>query len=498
MLFFAPCLLLPLSFALADSIPRISSSTLVSCLKSNGLNVEVSQNSTWHTSTSAFNARFHYDPSVIVYPINTTHVSTSIQCAARFGVHVSALSGGHSYSASGYGSKNGALVIMFRDMAQINYRSSDGTATIQPGARLGDVALELSEKYGRAMAHGVCPYVGIGGHAGFGGWGLSSRSWGLLIDQVVAADLVLANGTAVQVSNTQNAELFWAIRGAASSFGVVTQYTFKTQQAPNTVIRFSYSFNNPDLSAVQFAKLVGSYQIWGRGAPKELGIEANVWEGGKVVELGGYYMGSLSDFGSIAASLLLATGPPSSTYVQERSWVAALMEVEGGSPLSTKGTPDTHDTFFAKSLVVPTASPLTDAALSALGTYFAETQVPNTLSWFIQFELWGGGNSVISSLPSDETAYPHRAHLWTIQFYARSTTVWPEQGTAFVNGMVSAITNSMDGTTFGAYANYLDPVLEGWQHKYYAGNYARLAALQTKFDPHGVFMKAQNIGAPDF
>ncbi|KAJ6594354.1 FAD-binding domain-containing protein [Mycena capillaripes] len=476
---------------------HLSASTLVSCLNSNGLKVEVSQNSTWQTSTSAFNTRFHYSPGAIVYPTQTSDVAKAVQCAARSGVRVSALSGGHSYSASGYGSQNGALVIMFRDMMQISYRSSDETATIQPGARLGDIALELNDKYGRALAHGVCPYVGIGGHAGFGGWGFASRNWGLLIDQVVAAELVLANGTVVQVSKTQYSDLFWALRGAASSFGIVTQYTLKTHQAPATVVRYSYSFNNPNLSVDEFARLLDSYQTWGRTAPKELGIEANVWQGGKVVELGGYYMGSLSDFKVLSGSLLLATGPPNTTYVQERSWVTALVEVNGGSSLSTKGKPDTHDTFFAKSLVIPTASPLTKTALSALAKHFATTQIPSTLSWFIQFELWGGGNSAISSLPSTATAYPHRAHLWTIQFYARSTSGWPAQGTAFVNGMVSSITDSMKGTTFGAYANYLDPLLDGWRDKYYATNYGRLATLQKQVDPQGVFMKAQNIGAPE-
>ncbi|KAF7357763.1 FAD-binding domain-containing protein [Mycena venus] len=493
MLALASTLSLTLAFVLANA----SGGSLVSCLTNNGLRIEVSQNSTWHASTTPFNTRFHFSPSALVYPTQTSDVSKAIQCAVNFGVRVSPLSGGHSYSASGYGSQDGTLVISFRDMAHISYQSSEETVTIQPGARLGDVALELHDKYGRALAHGVCPYVGIGGHAAFGGWGFSSRNWGLLIDQVEAAELVLANGTVVHLSNTQNPDLFWAIRGAASSFGIVTEYTLKTHPVPLSVIRYSYTFSNPDLSADRFAKLLGSYQTWGRTAPKELGIEANVWQGGKV-EIGGYYMGSLFDFNRLAGSLLRTTGLPNATYVQERSWLVALTEVNGGSPLSTKGKSDAHDTFFAKSLVVPTASPLTATALSALATYFANTKIPNTLSWFIQFELWGGGNSAISSLPSDATAYPHRAHLWTIQFYARSSTAWPTEGTVFVNGMVSSITDHMKGTTFGAYANYLDPLLKGWHDKYYAGNYPRLAALQKQVDPHGVFQKAQNIGAPDF
>jgi hypothetical protein len=146
---------------------------------------------------------------------------------------------------------------------------------------------------------------------------------------------------------------------------------------------------------------------------------------------------------------------------------------------------------------VPTRSPLTSAAFSALANYVASTQIPSTLSWFIQFELWGGGNSAISSIPANATAYPHRAHLWTIQFYARSTDAWTASGTAFVNGLVGAITDNMPGTALSAYANYLDPELAGWRSKYYGGNYARLAEIQKIVDPQDLFLKAPTIGAPD-
>ncbi|KAJ7121099.1 hypothetical protein C8R44DRAFT_877406 [Mycena epipterygia] len=160
-----------------------------------------------------FNTRFHYCPSAIIYPAQTSGVSKAVKCAVQFGVPVSALSGGHSFTASGYGSQNGTLVIVFCDMAQINYRSSDKTASVQPGARFGDVALELN-KNGRAMAHGAADGVGIGGHTGFDRWGPLSRNWGFLIDQVESAVLVLADGAVVEVGKTQIRIYFgWASLG---------------------------------------------------------------------------------------------------------------------------------------------------------------------------------------------------------------------------------------------------------------------------------------------
>ncbi|KAJ6574991.1 FAD-binding domain-containing protein [Mycena capillaripes] len=488
-------LLLFLAAALANSV---QAATLASCLADSGLNFEDSQNPNWQNSTTPYNTRFHYNPSARVYPIQTIDVSKAIQCAQKYGVHVSALSGGHSYSASGFGSRNGTLVIDFRDMTQVgDYSPSDETVTVQPGIHLGDMALELYDKYGRAVAHGQCPYVGLGGHACNGGWGLGSRSWGLVIDQTIGAELVFANGTIARVSQTENSEIFWAIRGGGSAFGIVTQFTLKTHKAPDTVVRFAFNFLDLDRSPDRFARVLSAYQDWSRAAPKEMGIVANVWQGGKDIEMAGYYMGSRKDFDGTTASLLNATGEPSATYVQERGWIPALMEAAGGTNLSTKGTPDIHDTFYAKSLVVSKDSPLTSDSFVALAKYFTTASVPNTFSWFIQFELWGGGDSVISSVHANATAYPHRNHHWTCQFYGRTTGPWFPQGTAYVNGLVNSITNSMQGTRFGAYANYLDPELDGWRGKYYAGNYARLAKIQEDVDPYQLFMKPQNIGAPD-
>ncbi|KAF7321863.1 FAD-binding domain-containing protein [Mycena kentingensis (nom. inval.)] len=472
-----------------------------------GLNIEGPGNKTWAGSITAYNERLHYTPTLIVYPRSAMEVSAAVTCAAAQAppkVSVSALSGGHSYAAGGYGARDGSLVLNMREMTGMVYNAADGTASVQPGARLGDVAIWLKVSAGRAMAHGVCAYVGIGGHSGLGGFGYASRNWGLLIDQVVGADVVLANGTLVHASKTQNSELFWAIRGAAPSFGIVTQYTYMTHPEPPNVVRFSYSFSNPTLSATKFAAVIRGYQKWVLTVPKELGIGANVWDTGKTVEIGGFYMGSEDEFKTLIAGLLKETGEPNGKYMQVVSWLDALTQVNGGQWLDTTTKPDTHDTFYAKSLVVPESAPLTDSALTALfvAATKPKTSNPSSLSWFIQFEAWGGGNSAISAIPSNATAYPHRSHLFTMQLYATTGAggKWPAQGNAFVNGMVNAITGAKDmlQVKFGAYANYIDPELHGWREMYYAGNYGRLDKLRKVLDPRGVFMKPQNIGAPDF
>ena len=93
------------------------------------------------------------------------------------------------------------------------------------------------------MAHGTCPYVGIGGHAGQGGFGIPSRYWGLLADQVTSIEIVTADGAIRTASNTENADLFWAAMGAGANFGIITQFTTETHAAVDSVA-FSYSFTN--------------------------------------------------------------------------------------------------------------------------------------------------------------------------------------------------------------------------------------------------------------
>ncbi|KAK1230672.1 hypothetical protein PQX77_006226 [Marasmius sp. AFHP31] len=103
----------------------------------------------------------------------------------------------HSYIANGLGGKNGTLVVDMSNMKGLSVDSASKVATIETGNRLGEVAVGLNEK-GTALPHGTCPYVGIGGHSAFGGFGYTSRMWGLTIDTIKAVNTVLANGTSVR------------------------------------------------------------------------------------------------------------------------------------------------------------------------------------------------------------------------------------------------------------------------------------------------------------
>ena len=141
-------------------------------------------------------------------------VQVAVKCGANTQTPVVARSGGHSYAAYGVGGQDGSLVVDLSALKNITYANDHQQATVQTGNRLGDVAVNLWNNGQRALPHGTCPNVGSGGHTSYGGFGFLSRFGGLLLDRVVSAEVVLANGTVVTASKDSHADLFWVSRSS--------------------------------------------------------------------------------------------------------------------------------------------------------------------------------------------------------------------------------------------------------------------------------------------
>ena len=100
------------------------------------------------------------------------------------------------------------MVVDLRRFQGVTVDEATGIASVGGGLRLGNMALALNDK-GRALAHGTCAGVGVGGHFTLGGYGYTSRAWGMALDQIVGLDVVKADGTIVYVSTNENADLFY-------------------------------------------------------------------------------------------------------------------------------------------------------------------------------------------------------------------------------------------------------------------------------------------------
>lgn len=490
-----------LLLTVASITGRIACQDLKSDLTGAGLTALFPGDSGYQDASKAYNLRFNVSPAAVVYPESAQQVAAAIQAGASTHTQVVARSGGHSYIANGVGGKNGALVIDLSKLKNITVDNNAGTAVIQTGNRLGDVAQALNDQ-GRALPHGTCPYVGVGGHASFGGFGFASRMWGLTIDHIISAEVVLANGTIVTASNTTNSDLFWAMRGAGSSFGITTAFTFATEPVPSSALVFSYSWNA--VNATALAHIISAYQSFVQtDIPATFDAELTLGKGGSsntasVEFVGGWY-GKPADLNSTVKPFLDQIPQKPTVSITGGTWLESLESLAGSDTLSTSA-PDETDTFYAKSLMTPENSPMSAAAINAFASYLTHQGYTSNTNWFTQIELYGGPNSAINAVPLDATSFASRSTLFTIQFYASSSNYsppYPNVGFSFLDAMVASIVdNSPSDWAYGAYTNYIEDKLNNSQALYYGSHYERLQSIKKEVDPNNVFNFLTSIAEP--
>ncbi|KAI0706913.1 FAD-binding domain-containing protein [Cerioporus squamosus] len=486
-----------------SSLQNRANSSFLDCLEGAGLDPVVQGESDYATDAAPFNLRFDWKPAALVYPNDSAGVAAAVKCGAANGIKVNARSGGHSYAAFALGGEDGHLTV---DLNNLRHLSVSGdTATIGAGNRLGDVALYLWENGQRAMAHGTCPYVGIGGHAGQGGFGLPSRAWGILADQVQSLEIVTADGSIRTASRSENSDLFWAATGAGASFGIIISYTTVTHEALDSVA-FSYTFAN--YGAAEASKGLQAWQKFANDPSKpldvSLGLQAHVAPGdspsGVVFSVSGQYYGAdEAKVNATMAPLLAELGEPSATFMQAQDWITSVLYLAGTTGLDSLNTtlaPDTHDDFYATSTFVSLDEPLGAPSTDAVMEYFYGPGATSKVAWFVIFDLWGGGDSVINKVGADYNAFNARDALYSIQYYGTiPSSVSDADGIAFIQGMKGAIEDNQPQTFFKEYVNYIDSTYSAdvAHKKYYPTHTARLTELKDKYDPNRVIHHPQDF-----
>ncbi|KDN34598.1 hypothetical protein RSAG8_12297, partial [Rhizoctonia solani AG-8 WAC10335] len=458
-----------------------ASGSLRACLQNGSPSdaVLIPSSTGYNTSRLAnINARISYFPAAIVFPNTAQDVQKYIKCGASSGVAVVGRSGGHSYASYGVGGKDGSLVIDLSKMKAVAVDAS-GSAQIQTGNRVGEIAQKLWDNGQRALPHGVCPYVGSGGHTAFGGFGPFSRYAGLLHDHVTSAEIVLANGTLTTASATENPDLFWALRGAGASYGIVTEWTFSTLAAPPTVISYKVDYTATVLTVEQARELLKNWQMIALSAPDNLSVIFNLY-----LEFRGTYYGTEVEFNVLSSNWSSIYNPGNFTY-KANNWYDGLVALSG--PLSTS-EPETSINFFAKSIF--TKSAITTAQWDRLFGFIGEEGLDVDVDWFIEFDRYGGA---VSKQAPDYTAFAHRDAVISLQFFAGVTPdPLPADGVPYLNKLA----NVVDPNPKAAYANYVDPTLTPaqWKQQYFAGHYPRLVSIKRTVDPKNVFRFPQSIG----
>ncbi|KAK6519225.1 hypothetical protein TWF281_003061 [Arthrobotrys megalospora] len=479
-----------------DLLPR---ETFVDCLSAGKVPMVLQSSANFGQLASAYNLRLKPKPLVVTIPTTTTHVSNTVKCAKKYRLHVSARGGGHSYSAQGLGGIDGSVVIDLQNFHDVKYDPKTTWAEVGGGARLGNIARKLYDQARRGIPHGTCPAVGMG-HPSLGGFGISSRYWGLMVDQIMQVQVVTADGSLKIAKNNYNGDLFWALKGAAPSFGIITRFWFKTYAVPENIVNYSYRFTGLT-SPAQAADAFMTIQTFARNASKELGLGVSLWGNGIGFELSGAYYGkSQAQFNTLFQPLLNKLPPYSSSTLETKGWIDTLLRFAGSSTLSVPETGyNEHTTFYAKSLVTSNRAPVERQSMLNFFTYAANQGVSASnqgLPWFVIINLYGGGNSAITN-PAllKESSYGHRDTLWNFQFYTTLSNGFsiPTNDAAikFLTGFDSGVRRSGDFS----YVNYADPTYSRSQAQrlYYGKQLTQLSLVKKKWDKDQVFWYPQSI-----
>lgn len=398
-------------------------------------------------------------PGLVLRPSSASEVGEALGFARAQEVPLAIRSGGHSMA--GASTNDGGVVV---NLSRLNRVSVLDTATrrvrVEAGARWSEVASAL-QPYGLAISSGDYGGVGVGGLATAGGIGFLGREHGLTIDHVVAADVVLADGTLVRTDAEQHPELFWAVRGAGAAFGVVTAFEFIARPVADVVFA-QMVYDATDLP--------GLLQRWGsvvEDAPREL--TSFLYAGSRQAQLMAVFDGA-DDAAAIAALTPLLDVAPVLGQSAQRAPYAALVHAddapyEGGGaigPLLSNG--------FAEHLTPELTGEIAEALRSGV------TQ------WLSIRAVGGAVNDVAASA----TAFAHRHQNFSVADIGRREREY------------LAYWDRMRKLTEGLYVNFeTDPRPERLHDAFPGETLRRLRQAKAKYDPDDVFDQAIKLAVAD-
>jgi len=400
-------------------------------------------------------------PQEVVPCETAADVAAALDVARRSGLPVAVRSGGHCFA--GRSSTDGILI----DVSPMSsVLVGDGAATVGAGALLGDL-YDALDAHGRTIAGGCGPEVGIAGLTLGGGLGILGRRYGLTCDQLVAAQVVLADGSVVECDEERESELFWALRGAGGGqFGVVCRFEFKTLPAPRvTTLDLAWPLRHT-------VAAIAAWQAWSPDAPDELAASLVIAED---VHLFGAMIGGEAP--PLDTFVARVGADPSSAALHELPYREAKRHLaEHGPAEGPAGHLYTKSEFFRGSLPADAIAALVDH-LSAPGPFRV-----------LDLSPWGGAYNRVAP---DATAFAHRAERFLLKHDVVVTS--PQDAPAARQWLARSWEIVHPFGSGGVYPNFPDPDLEDPLHAYHGGNLDRLRRVKARYDPDGLFSFAQSV-----
>jgi FAD/FMN-containing dehydrogenase len=418
-------------------------------------------------------------PALIVRCTGAADVVDAVNFAREHELLLSVKGGGHN--VAGNAVNDGGLVIDLSGMNGVHVDPSTGRVRAAGGATWGDCDRE-SQLFGLAVPGGVVSTTGVAGLTLHGGLGHMRRKYGLSIDSLLSVDIVTADGQLRGASSTENEDLFWAVRGAGSNFGVVTSFEFQAYPLGPMVAVGAVFY-----PLEQGKEILTAWRDHMAGAPEELSsvaISVSVppvepfppeLHGTPVIIVVGVYSGSVED-GEPVVQPLRELGEPVLDLSGPWPWLGLQ---SGFDALFPKG-----GLYYWKSRAL---AELSGAAIDDILEFAARRPTPLT-----DIVVWHHGGAM-TLLDDSETAYAGR----DAGFLATAEVSWtdPAQSDeciAFGREVWAALDRHSTG---GVYLNFpgLGEEKDALVRAGYGPNYERLAELKAKYDPANLFRMNLNI-----
>lgn len=410
-------------------------------------------------------------PGLIAQCRSTQDVVAAVRLARERGLEVAIRGGGHN--VAGRATIDGGLMIDLSPMKFVEVDPKLRVAVAGGGVTWAEFN-QATQQHGLATTGGAISTTGVAGLTLGGGWGWLQGKHGLALDNLLSVEIVLADGSAVKASLTENPDLFWAVRGAGANFGVVTSLTFQLHPVGPLVVGglVAHPFDHA-------SEVLHYYREFARSMPDGLSLVAGVLHardgsGAKLVAIIAGWCGSVVD-GEAAVRPLKEFGQPVMDALGPIQYVELNQMLDGGFP---KGALSYWKSTFVREI--------SDQAIDTVIDVFADCPAPMSS---ILFERWHGATQRVAP---DATAYALRElgdNLLILSGWLDPALT--ESGIAWARAAYAALAPFRAS---GNYVNYLgDDATAADVAAAYGSNYARLVRLKAKYDPGNFFHMNQNI-----
>ncbi|WP_343674852.1 FAD-binding oxidoreductase [Paraburkholderia heleia] len=457
-----------------SSLSRESIATLKSALRGVALQPG---DAAYEEARQIWNAMIERRPALIVRCRGCADVRQAVALARESGLPLAVRGGGHNIAGSAL--CDGGIVIDLSPMKSVRVEPAARRAYVEPGATLHDFDHE-AQAFGLATPLGINSTTGVAGLTLGGGFGWLSRRFGMSVDNLVAADVVTADGNLLRASAKENTDLFWALRGGGGNFGVVTMFEFSLHAVGPEIYGglVVLPFDAAKEALTHYREAVDAMpedlSVWSvsRLAPPLPFLPPEV-HGKPVIVFAICYSGPPEN-GPNAVDAVRRFGKPCGEHLGPMPYAAWQQAFD---PLLTPGARN----YWKSHNLAALPDGLIDTLIDAIATLPS----PECEIFFGQI---GGATQRVAS---DAMAYPSRDALYVMNVHGRWTDPADDaRCVAWARGFFEASAPYALGSV---YVNFLTDDERARVEAAYGPNMSRLVAVKTRYDPHNLFRHNQNI-----